>query len=504
MSPSPHIVVLFPHQLFDPVHFPQGVDAVHLVEEPLFFGDERYPLAFHGLKLLFHRLTIDAYLKELQTTRPNLRVVHHPYEKGRDAKKVLGRLIREGVRRITVFDVVDYELRRRIERACPSESLTVLPSPMFFNTQEANAEFFEGRSSYRMQAFYQHQRRTLGILMEADGKPVGGQWSFDEDNRRKVPREMREEIPPNPVGMQTGEIEKAQEWVRNHFPAHLGSVDCVWFAYTRLGAREVLKNFLTERYARFGDFEDAVDTEHWRLWHSSLSLYLNCGLLTPREVLEMVEATYLKGGIPLNAHEGFVRQLIGWREYMRAVYDLSGVSLRTANDWGHERRLSQAWYEGTTGLAPLDRAIEIVQRTGYNHHIERLMVIGNAMFLCEIDPDEVYRWFMELYLDAYDWVMVGNVYGMSQDSQDGLITTKPYFSGSNYLLKMSNYPKKESGEWAEIWDALYWSYLIEHEERLSGNARWAMMMRRVREMDKEKREAYFRVKQEFVEQVTQA
>ncbi|MEL6992749.1 MAG: FAD-binding domain-containing protein, partial [Pseudomonadota bacterium] len=210
------------------------------------------------------------------------------------------------------------------------------------------------------------------------------------------------------------------------------------------------------------------------LWHGVLTPMLNVGLLTPRQVLDATLAHAQTHDVPINSLEGFVRQIIGWREFMRATYEDLHVRMRTTNHWGHTRKIPASFYDGTTGIDPIDDAIGRILKTGYCHHIERLMVLGGFMFLCEFDPDDVYAWFMEMFVDSYDWVMVPNTYAMSQHADGGLITTKPYFSGSNYVRKMSHWGK---GEWAEIWDGLYWRFIFKHKAALGNNPRWAMMCR---------------------------
>ncbi|MEM9760848.1 MAG: FAD-binding domain-containing protein, partial [Pseudomonadota bacterium] len=223
------------------------------------------------------------------------------------------------------------------------------------------------------------------------------------------------------------------------------------------------------------------------LWHGVLTPMLNTGLLTPRQVLERALAHADKADIPLNSVEGFVRQIIGWREFMRATYQDLGVPMRTTNHWEHLRPIPASFYDGSTGIDPIDDVIQRVLETGYCHHIERLMVLGGFMFLCEFDPDRVYRWFMEMFIDSYDWVMVPNVYAMSQHADGGLITTKPYFSGSNYIKKMSDWGR---GDWADTWDGLYWRFIWKHRASLGSNPRWAMMCRTVERMDQDKLEAH--------------
>jgi deoxyribodipyrimidine photolyase-related protein len=252
---------------------------------------------------------------------------------------------------------------------------------------------------------------------------------------------------------------------------------------------------LANRFEHFGDYEDAiVEGESW-LWHSVLTPSMNIGLLTPGEVVKATTDFGKKNDVPLNSLEGFLRQVIGWREFMRATYEDLGVAMRTTNHWQHRRAMPKSFYDGTTGIIPVDDTIRRILDTGYCHHIERLMVLGGFMFLCEIDPDDIYRWFMEMFVDSYDWVMVPNVYAMSQNADGGLITTKPYFSGSSYVRKMSHY---EQDSWCEIWDALYWRWILNHVDDLGKNPRWAMMCSMAMKMKANKRKQHLEVAEAFL------
>jgi deoxyribodipyrimidine photolyase-related protein len=211
---------------------------------------------------------------------------------------------------------------------------------------------------------------------------------------------------------------------------------------------------------------------------------LNVGLITPHELIQRSLEYASEHAIPLSSLEGFVRQIMGWREFIRAVYVLKGNKERSKNYWGFHRKIPVSFWNGTTGILPIDLTIRKVLRTGYCHHIERLMVLGNFMLLCEFDPDEVYVWFMALFIDSYDWVMVPNVYGMSQFADGGMMSTKPYISGSNYLMKMSDYPK---GEWQQIWDALFWRFMHVHRDFFLSNPRLGMLIRTWDKTDPNKR-----------------
>ncbi|WP_309300262.1 hypothetical protein [Aequorivita sp. CIP111184] len=248
-----------------------------------------------------------------------------------------------------------------------------------------------------------------------------------------------------------------------------------------------LSQFFEHRFMEFGAYEDAIDTENSILHHSVLTPMLNVGLITPKEIIDVCLLYAEENEVPINSTEGFVRQIIGWREFIRGVYESRGSEERTTNFWKFKRKIPASFYDGTTGILPIDQTIKKVLQTGYCNHIERLMILGNFMMLCEFDPDEVYQWFMELFIDSYDWVMVTNVYGMSQFSDGGLMATKPYISGSNYLLKMSNYQK---GGWQDVWDGLFWRFMHTHRDFFLGNPRLGMLVRMFDKMPDSKKERH--------------
>jgi deoxyribodipyrimidine photolyase-related protein len=231
------------------------------------------------------------------------------------------------------------------------------------------------------------------------------------------------------------------------------------------------------------------------LYHSVLSPLLNVGLLDPRKVIDETLKYAKEYEVPLNSLEGFIRQIIGWREFIRLVYEYEGVTLRNANKWKHTRKLPESFWTAHTNIEPIDESISRILDTGYAHHIERLMLHGNFMFLLETDPNDVYTWFMELFIDSYDWVMVPNVYGMTQQSAQGIMTTKPYISGSNYILKMSNYSK---GPWCDVWDALYWSFIIKHREELASNGRMHFVTSRAKKLTSAQKKEYETTKETYL------
>jgi deoxyribodipyrimidine photolyase-related protein len=256
-----------------------------------------------------------------------------------------------------------------------------------------------------------------------------------------------------------------------------------------------LQQFFKERFASFGEYEDAIVYKEMLLHHSLLTPMLNVGLLLPTQIVNEALRYSRQHAIPINSLEGFIRQVIGWREFIRGVYTAKGRAERTRNFWGFSRKIPKCFYEGNTGIFLIDETIKKILKTGYCHHIERLMVLGNFMLLCEFDPDEVYRWFMEMFIDAYDWVMVPNVYGMSQFADGGLMSTKPYISGSNYLSKMSDYPK---GEWQDIWDALFWRFLVNRRAFFQTNPRLAMLLKTYDKWEESKKELIQKRAEEFL------
>lgn len=386
------------------------------------------------------------------------------------SQDVLQRVLPEDVVVIHVVDLVDDVLGRRLRGFADGRDirLRVYETPQFVSPPEFLSRYINSGEKPFMARFYQLQRRRMNVLMDERGGPVGGQWSYDVENRKRLPRGLP--IPPRPRAK--ADYEEVAKRLRKEFPEAVGRADSFFYPTTHAGAEEWLRDFLKFRLSGFGTYEDAISARHPVIFHSVLTPLLNIGLLTPGWVIEETLAYAGSHDVPLNALEGFVRQVIGWREYMRLMYESQGREMRVSNFWGFSRRMPRQFYDGTTGIEPVDHVIRQVLATGYCHHIERLMVLGNFMLLCRIHPDDVYRWFMEMFVDSYDWVMVPNVYGMSQYADGGRFTTKPYLSGSNYVLKMSDF---EKGPWCEVWDALFWTFVADHKAVFSNNPRMKMM-----------------------------
>jgi len=456
--------LVYPHQLFPDSSWLRDAECIYVIEDPLYFKQ----FSFHRQKLMLHRASMRCFADGLRKEQRNVHYVEAcELETSGD---IADRLKRDGVAQARWFDPEDFDLERLVRESCRQlgVELTTLPDPHFLTPVESMEAFVTNRKKLFFTQFYIEQRKRLGILIDEGGKPAGGKWSFDTENRRKLPRA---EVPPDiDWPDEDPYASEARRYVETRFPEALGEARPLIYPASSSAAASHLDRFIEQRLRWFGDYEDAISREHPFIYHSVLTPMLNIGLISPMEIVQ--SALGRSEDVPMNALEGFVRQVIGWREYMRLVYRAFGVTQRTRNYWSHTRTIPSSFYVGTTGIEPVDHTIREVLRNGYCHHIERLMVLGNFMLLCEIHPDAIYRWFMEMFVDAYDWVMVPNVYGMSQHADGGMITTKPYISGSSYILKMSDYPK---GPWCDVWDALYWRFIERHRDFFESNPRMKVM-----------------------------
>lgn len=481
------INILFPHQLFQESPIFEIDAPLYLIEEYLFF--KQYP--FHKQKIAFHRATMKRYADFLQKDK-NL-VVHYveATEDNSDIRLLIPELKLQGIEHINYIDPTDNWLHKRLNKGCLDNNIstTVYNSPLFLNTKEDLTTFFRpDKKKYHQTTFYTEQRKKRNILIDADGKPTGGKWTFDTENRKKYPAKK------TPPSIQFPNVDnyyiEAKEYVETHFSNHLGSItEQSLYPTSFKTTKSWLNQFFDQRFMEFGVYEDAIVAENSILNHSVLTPMLNVGLITPKEIIDGCLVYAEENNVPINSTEGFVRQIIGWREFIRGIYESRGSEERTTNFWKFKKKIPASFYDGTTGIPPIDQTIKKVLQTGYCHHIERLMVLGNFMMLCEFDPDEVYKWFMELFIDSYDWVMVTNIYGMSQFADGGLMASKPYISGSNYLMKMSNYKK---GDWQATWDGLFWRFMHTHRDFFLSNPRLGMLVRMFDKMSVEKQQQHLK------------
>lgn len=401
-----------------------------------------------------------------------------------------------GFKSLEIYEVDDrfFEQALRDFAAQKNLNLHFHSSPKFLYSREDFQEYLGRVKKPFLKTYYEGQRKAHSILVDEAKQPYGGKWSFDEDNRKKLPARHNGPLPLAFLG--TENLKEIQKLVDTLFPNHPGKVQTFNWATNRQQASEVLNHFLEDKFENFGPFEDAFEADEVFLYHSTLSPYLNMGLITPQEVLEAVLQFAEERNIHYPSLEGFVRQLMGWREFIRGMdqnFDFQ------QNFFGFRRKMKDCWYTGKTGIPPLDDSIQKLNHHAYTHHIERLMIQGNLMLLCELDPQEVYRWFMEMYIDSADWVMGPNVMGMSQFAVGGLFATKPYIAGSNYLRKMSHYPK---GDWCDIMDGLYWRFIERQRETFAKNHRMGMMLATLNKMNPERKERIFTAAENWIESVS--
>ena len=377
--------------------------------------------------------------------------------------------------------------------------LKLFNNPSFINTLSDLDDFFSpNKKKYFQTSFYKQSRIKQNILVDTSDRPIGGKWSFDDENRKKYPKKK---IPPTIKSPLSNCFwDEALTYVEVHYPKNPGSLTPKpFYPVDGPSTQQWLNDFFDSRFEEFGTYEDAIVKDELILNHSVLSPMLNIGLISPNYIINSALIRAQKVDIPLNSLEGFIRQIIGWREFIRGMYVSQGSFSRSNNYWGFKRKIPSCFYDGTTGIAPVDQTIRKILKTGYCHHIERLMILGNFMVLCEFDPNEVYRWFMELFIDAYDWVMVPNVYGMSQFADGGLFATKPYISGSSYLMKMSDYPK---ANWQPIWDALFWRFMDVNRLFFLRNPRLSLLIKTFDKMTDQRKNEFHETANNFLEQLS--
>ena len=403
---------------------------------------------------------------------------------------------KNSIKNLKVFEIEDKPFEKRIIDFSKKYdlTLTISPSPMFLIKREEFLELKGSSKVIRMGNFYKNVRKKLNILVDEDQKPIGGKWSFDDENRKKIPKGL--DI-PDLLEMQISKyVEELKPIISKKFSNHPGKMGDIWIPFNRVDALKNLDYFITVKFDNFGTYEDAILSNDSFLFHSALSPSMNIGLITPQDVVDRVLDYTKEKEVPLNSVEGFLRQIIGWREFIRGIYQNYGDQQLESNFFNFSRSLKDTWYSGDTGIPPLDDAIKFSDRYGYTHHINRLMVISNLMTLSEIDPKNIYKWFMEMYIDSSEWVMVPNVFGMGTFSDGGIFSTKPYVCGSNYLLKMSNYKK---GDWCNALDGLYWRFFEKNMLKLQNNPRLAFMRKTFESMDKSRKVLIFDCAEKFIE-----
>ncbi|MCC6000747.1 MAG: cryptochrome/photolyase family protein [Pararhodobacter sp.] len=369
--------------------------------------------------------------------------------------------------------------------------ISIVPDDRFLCPPDVFANWAKGRKSLRMEHFYRLMRKRTGYLMQGDA-PAGGQWNYDHDNRKPARDDLLREKPmrhaPDAI------VQEVIALVQRRFGGHFGAIEPFNHATTRRGALAVLRHFIAHHLAEFGPYQDAMLARDPFLHHALIAPYLNLGLLTPAEVCDAVQQAHDDGAIPINSAEGFIRQIIGWREFVRGIYDLHGPGYADQNALGHGRRLPAFYWGEPTKMACVSAVVEQTRVHAYAHHIQRLMVTGNLALLACVDPQQVHEWYLSVYADAYEWVEAPNTIGMSQFADGGVLGSKPYVSSGAYIARMSDYcsgcaydVKVRAGTDACPFNLLYWHFLDRHRDRFEGNARMAPMYRTWDRMDADHR-----------------
>ncbi len=443
---------------------------------------KKIALIFAAMRKFAHALEQDGW-----------KVVYTQLDDTDNAGSIVGELLRRaaqtGASEVLATEPGEWRLIDKLKYA--PLKVHLLPDDRFLATHAEFEAWAEGRKALRMEYFYREMRRKTGLLMEGD-QPAGGKWNFDHDNRKAAPEDVTVDGPlrfdPDATTREVLELVQAR------FGDNFGALEPFWFATTRAEALQALDHFIANALPRFGDYQDAMLNENEFLYHAILSPYLNIGLLNVTEICEAAANAYAAGHAPINAAEGFIRQIIGWREYVRGIYFLEGPDYTARNILGHDRDLPWFYWGGETRMNCVAKAVGQTRTQAYAHHIQRLMVTGNFALLAGIDPAQVHEWYLAVYADAFEWVEAPNTIGMSQFADGGVIASKPYVSSGAYINRMSDHCKSchysvsaKTGDTACPFNLLYWHFLDRHRDRFSNNPRMGNMYRTWDRMDADKR-----------------
>lgn len=464
-------LILYPHQLFESRHLP-AVDTVFMVEDPLYFGlDQEFPNNFHKQKLILHRASMRRYVDEVLWPG-GYNVEYIDYSKLPSSEGIFDSL--GSFEHVYAFDPIDDVLSRRLQTARREgddmPSLEFLTSPNFYLKYDEIKQFFADKTKHQFADFYQWQRERFNVMIGPDYRPLGGKWSFDNEKPKKLT--VGQVLPSFEVFGDNKFVKEGIELVEKYLPDNPGSTDFIW-PTNHKEAATWLEDFVEHRLDHFAIHQTVIDSQATWIYHSALSSSLNIGLLSPQQVVASALRRHARKPLELASLEAFIQKVLGWREYIRGVYINQGDDLRTSNIFKQQRRLTGDWYKGTLGLPPYDDMIKKIHLHAYAHPSERLQIAGSLMLMCEIHPDDAYAWYMSLFIDAYDWVSVPNVYGISQYANGSSMIDKLQMVTSDEILAISNY---QYGDWADTWDGLYWRFVEKHREHLAKNSHTATLV----------------------------
>ncbi len=507
--PQPRLVLILGDQLTPAMSSLQAADPARDIVLMAEVAEEATYVRHHKKKIAFLFSAMRHFAEDLRSD--GWRVDYRALEDAANSGSLGGELARavqqHDAAAVTVAEPGEWRLRAAMEGWSNALGLPVeiLPDTRFIASHDDFAGWAEGRKQLRMEFFYREMRRKTGILMEGD-QPAGGKWNFDAENRKPAKRDL---FMPQPAGFKPDKITReVLKLVDARFGDHFGDLEPFWFGVTAAQAEEALESFIAQALPKFGDFQDAMLSDQRFLYHSILALYINAGLLDPLAVCRRVETEYHAGRAPLNAVEGFIRQIIGWREFVRGIYWLKMPDYVGENFFNAKRALPDFYWTAETDMACLRAAITQTKEEAYAHHIQRLMVTGNFAMLAGIDPKEVHEWYLMVYADAYEWVELPNTLGMSQFADGGLLGSKPYAASGNYINKMSDYchscrykVQQKTGDDACPFNPLYWHFLERNGDKLRGNPRLGQVYRTWDRMSDEKRADYLNSAARFLEKL---
>ena len=467
-------------------------------------ADETAYVAHHPKKIALIFAAMRKFAAQLREDGWDVRYTE--LDDTQNAGSICGELLRRseetGASEVIATEPGEWRLINAL-RHCPLK-VRLLEDDRFIASHAMFDQWAEGRKALRMEYFYREMRRKTGLLMEGDD-PAGGQWNFDHDNRKPAP----DAVMHNPLWFEPDAVTKeVLDLVEERFPNNFGKLRPFGFATDRAQAQKALAHFIDHALPCFGDYQDAMLDGNRFLYHSLLSAYMNIGFLDPLEVCQAIEKAYEKGDVPINAAEGFIRQIIGWREYVRGIYFREGPDYPDRNVLKHNRKLPWFYWSAETDMRCVAKAVEQTRDEAYAHHIQRLMVTGNFGLLAGVDPHALHEWYLSVYIDAFEWVEAPNTVGMSQFADGGIIASKPYVSSGNYINKMSDHCKPcaysvaaKTGKNACPFNLLYWHFMDRHRDRFEGNPRMAQMYRTFDRMDADRRETVLREAQDFLDRM---
>jgi len=497
------LILVLGDQLTDTLTALQAADKDADVVVMAEVAEEATHVQHHPKKIAFIFAAMRKFAKRLRQDGWN--VCYTQLDDSENAGSIPGELLRRaaeaGASDVIATQPGEWRLIQALEDM--PLKLTMKPDTRFVSTQDEFNAWAEGRKTLRMEYFYRDMRRKTGLLMDGD-QPEGGKWNYDAENRKPAPDDIAFSGPmqfaPDDV------VEEVLDLVEVRFGNSFGQLRPFWFATDQTQARRALTHFITYALPRFGDFQDAMMNDNRFLYHALVSPYLNIGLLDPIEVCQAAEDAYKEGHAPLNAVEGFIRQIIGWREYVRGIYFREGPDYTSRNALNHQRKLPDFYWTGETDMNCLSKSVTQTAEEAYAHHIQRLMVTGNFALLAGINPAEVHEWYLRVYIDAFEWVEAPNVIGMSQFADDGIIASKPYVSSGAYINRMSDYCKScrykvsaKTGPDACPFNTLYWHFLDRHSEKFAKNQRMSQIYANWRRMDADRKTTILSDAEAFLE-----